>query len=91
MHRASDERMVRDYHGPVGTFNQAWRAQRKVWALCMDCGHAHLLDPRDILGKADIGDLPFDRLRGRLRLKCRRCGHSRVGFLPHDEQWSSMR
>ena len=84
--------MVRDYHGPIGTFNQAWQAQRKVWALCLDCGHANLLDPRDILGKsAEVGDLPFDKIRWRLRLKCRRCGHRRVGFLPHDEPWSSMR
>jgi hypothetical protein len=83
---------VRDHHGPIDTFNQAWQAQRKVWVLCMDCGHTSLLDPRDILGKsADIGDLSFDKVRWRLRLTCRRCGHRRVGFLPHDEPWSSMR
>ena len=84
--------MVRDHPGPIGTLNQAWQAQRKVWALCMDCGHTNLLDPRDLLRRsADVGDLSFDKLRWRLRLKCRRCGHQRVGFLPHDEQWSSMR
>ncbi len=71
----------------------ARRAQRDLWLLCQDCGHAAKLDTRSLIVR--LGDeasaLAFDQLRLRNRLRCRRCRRWNVAFMPHYMPWSAMR
>jgi hypothetical protein len=87
--------MVRDYVGRIDSLNDAWKAKRHLWVLCQDCGHAAKLDPRTLILRlgAAAGDLPFDQLRLRSRLRCRRCGLGRghVAFAPHYLPWTALR
>ncbi len=85
--------MARHYIGPIGSLYDAWKAQRDMWVLCQDCGHAAKLDTRNLILR--LGDeasaLAFDQLRLRNRLRCRRCHRWHVAFVPHYMPWSAMR
>ena len=85
--------MVRRHIGPTGSLYDAWKAERDLWVLCQDCGHAAKLDTRSLILR--LGDeasaLDFDKLRLRNRLRCRRCGRWHVAFIPHYIPWSAMR
>jgi hypothetical protein len=85
--------IMRDHIGPIDSLYDAWKAKRDLWVLCQDCGHAAKLDTRNLILR--FGDeasaLPFDRLRQRSRLRCRRCGRWHVAFAPHYMPWSAMR
>jgi ribosomal protein L37E len=85
--------MVRRHIGPIGSLYDAWKAERDLWVLCQDCGHAAKLDTRKLILR--LGDeasaLAFDQLRLRNRLRCRRCGRWHVAFVPHYMPWSAMR
>jgi hypothetical protein len=85
--------MVRRFIGPIVSLNAAWKAQREVWVVCLDCGHAAKFDPRDLIVKLgqELSDLPFDQLERRSKFACRRCHRHRVGFLPHYLPWGAMR
>jgi hypothetical protein len=65
----------------------AFKARRHLWVLCKDCGHAALVDPRDVIGK--LGEMSFEKA-GR-KLRCAKCGKARAHLVPKDEPWSSMR
>jgi DNA-directed RNA polymerase subunit RPC12/RpoP len=84
--------MVRDWTGDIRSLVDAWGAKRQVWVLCMDCGHASKLDPRTLLGRMrqELHELPFAELAKHAPIRCRRCRHRHVGFLPHYEPWPSM-
>jgi hypothetical protein len=84
---------MREWNGEIRSMLDAWRAKRHVWVLCMDCGHASKLDPRTVLGRmrVELHEVPLAELATRAPVRCRRCGHKRVGFLPHYEPWPSMR
>jgi hypothetical protein len=79
--------MVREWHGSINSLGDAFKARRHLWALCKECGHAALVDPRHLIGK--LGDLSFEEAGHKLR--CARCGKARPYFVPKDEPWSSMR
>jgi hypothetical protein len=85
--------MVRRFTGPIATLNDAWKAQREVWVVCLDCGHTAKLDPRSLIVKLgqELSDLPFDQLERRSKFACRRCRRRRVGFLPHYIPWGALR
>jgi hypothetical protein len=63
------------------------RARRHLWVLRKECGHAALVDPRNLIGK--LSDMSFEEAGHKLR--CAKCGKARAHFVPKDEQWSSMR
>ena len=84
---------MREWTGEIRSMLDAWRAKRRVWVLCMDCGHASQLDPRTVLGRMrpEEHQMPLAELASHAPVRCRRCGHKRVGFLPHYEPWPTMR
>ncbi|HEX7970071.1 MAG TPA: hypothetical protein VF502_17740 [Stellaceae bacterium] len=79
--------MVRHWSGPIVSLADAFRAQRHLWVLCLGCGHARKVDPRDLIMK--LGYVSFDEARGKLR--CRRCRSRRARLVPHDQPWPAMR
>ena len=79
--------MVREHFSPIASLVDAFKARRHLWVLCRDCGHAALMDPRNLIAK--LGELSFDEA-GR-KLRCATCGAARASFVPRDEPWSSMR
>ncbi len=56
--------------GPIRTLSEACEARRPLWFLCLNCGHAHRVEPRALVLQVRR-DLTLDALRW--RLKCRRC------------------
>jgi len=60
----------------VSTLRQAVIAGRLIWILCLGCGHANRLDPRDLLS-LQRGDRTFPELKARTR--CSRCGEKGRG------------
>src|SRR5207249_2495399 len=60
--------MARDWYGPIERFGDAFKARRKLWVLCKECGHTALADPRDLLVR--LGDITLERA-GR-KLRCQR-------------------
>jgi hypothetical protein len=85
--------VVRRFNGPIGSLNDAWKAQRMVWVVCLDCGHAAKVDPRTLITRLgqELSDLPFDQLERRAKFACRRCRRRCVGFLPHYLPWGALR
>jgi hypothetical protein len=79
--------MVRQYEGPINSLADAFRARRHLWALCLQCGHTSLWDPRTLIGRLDYISLAD----ARKKLRCRRCGRGRPVLVPREEPWSSMR
>ena len=41
--------MVRRHIGPIASLYDAWQAERDLWVLCQDCGHAAKLDTRTLI------------------------------------------
>ena len=37
--------MARDWYGPIERFGDAFKARRKLWVLCKECGHTALAAP----------------------------------------------
>jgi hypothetical protein len=85
--------VVRHWTGPVRTLANAWEAKRHLWALCLDCGHAAKLHPRDLIMRwgSAVQDIPLDELRDRGKLRCRRCSSREVALVPNYLPWPSMR
>jgi hypothetical protein len=79
--------MARDWYGPIERFGDAFKARRKLWVLCKECGHTALADPRDLLVR--LGDITLERA-GR-KLRCKRCHRANAHFVPQDQPWSSLR
>ena len=72
---------MRPYRGgPIETLSDAYRARRKLWLLCRQCGHATKVDPRHfivLLGQATLRDV-------QRKLKCRRCRQHRAAIVVND-------
>jgi hypothetical protein len=66
--------------GPIQTINDAWRARRKLWALCRGCGYARKIEPGHLV--IDRGDMTLAQLQEKLR--CRRCKVRRAAVVLHD-------
>jgi hypothetical protein len=79
--------MARDWYGPIERFGDAFKAHRKLWVLCKECGHTALADPRDLLVR--LGDMTLERA-GR-KLRCQRCRRANAHLVPQDQPWSSLR
>jgi hypothetical protein len=79
--------MSHDWLGAINSLRDAFKARRHLWVLCKECGHAALVDPRNLIGK--LGEMSFEEV-GR-KLRCTKCGKARAHLIPKDEPWSSMR
>jgi hypothetical protein len=49
--------MSREWRGPINNLADAFKARRHLWVLCTECGHAALVDPRNLIGK--LGEMLF--------------------------------
>jgi hypothetical protein len=74
---------MRHWIGPIESLSDACRAQRMLWAFCLNCGHGERFDPRNLM--ALKGELSLKRLQE--KLKCRRCTHRRAHIVPSDIPW----
>jgi hypothetical protein len=75
--------MGRQWIGAIETLTDACRAQRMLWAFCLNCGHGERFDPRNLM--ALVGDASLRKLQQ--KLKCRRCTHRRAHVIPSDRPW----
>jgi hypothetical protein len=75
--------MVRYWIGAIETLADACRAQRLLWAFCLNCGHGERFDPRNLI--ALIGEQNFKDLQH--RFKCQRCSQLRSHIVPSDQPW----
>jgi len=64
--------MARQHRGPIETVKHAVAANRSIWVLCLECGHAQLYDPWVLAQKVD--DAKLADLGSSRRMQCRRCG-----------------
>ena len=74
---------MRHWIGPIESLADACRAQRLLWAFCLNCGHGQRFDPRNLM--ALMGEVSLKRLQQ--KLKCRRCRQRRAYIVPNDERW----
>ena len=74
---------MRHWVGAIETLSDSCRAQRMLWAFCLNCGHGERFDPRNLM--ALVGDASLAQLQS--RLKCRRCTHRRARLVPNDRPW----